>query len=175
MTAKMRLAMYDEARLFFQEVLRDNLKLTTLIDSNSTYLNENLATIYGMERTVRGEEIAARGAVHEADARIPRPPRRYFEAQPALVQVDLHSGGCSGGAGLLARRRHRQSRRRREHLRRRARGQDEQHHHGEPEHVFLNAQPARWFLQIYRAAAGSSACSSCAAITFCAMCDGHSS
>jgi hypothetical protein len=27
----------------------------------------------------------------------------------------------------------------------------------------------------YRAAAGSSACSSCAAITFCAMCDGHSS
>ena len=29
MTAKMRLAMYDEARLFFQEILRDNLRLIT--------------------------------------------------------------------------------------------------------------------------------------------------
>jgi mono/diheme cytochrome c family protein len=57
MTGKMRLAMYDEARLFFQEVLRNNLKLTTLIDSNSTYLNESLATIYGMEGTVRGEQM----------------------------------------------------------------------------------------------------------------------
>lgn len=57
MTAKMRLAMYDEARLFFQEVLRNNLKLTTFIDSDSTYLNERLATIYGMEGTVRGEQM----------------------------------------------------------------------------------------------------------------------
>ncbi len=57
MTPKMRLAMYDEARLFFQEALRNNLKMTALIDSNSTYLNERLATIYGLESTVRGEQM----------------------------------------------------------------------------------------------------------------------
>lgn len=57
MTAKMRLAMYDEARLLFQEILRENLKLITFIDSNFTYLNESLATIYGMKQTVRGEQM----------------------------------------------------------------------------------------------------------------------
>jgi hypothetical protein len=57
MTAKMRLAMYDEARLFFQDVLRNNLKLTTFIDSNFTYVNGSLAAIYGMEQTVRGEQM----------------------------------------------------------------------------------------------------------------------
>ena len=57
MTAKMRLAMYDEARLLFQEILRKNLKLTTFIDSDFTYLNERLATIYGMEQTVHGEQM----------------------------------------------------------------------------------------------------------------------
>lgn len=57
MTGKIRTAMYDEARLFFQEVLQKNLKLTTLIDSDFTYLNESLATIYGMEGSVRGEQM----------------------------------------------------------------------------------------------------------------------
>ena len=57
MTPKMRMAMYDEARMVFQEILRDNLKLITFIDGNSTYLNGSLATIYGMEKTVRGEQM----------------------------------------------------------------------------------------------------------------------
>lgn len=57
MTAKLRRAMYDEARLLFQEILRDNLKLITFIESNSTYLNERLATLYGMEQSVRGEQM----------------------------------------------------------------------------------------------------------------------
>ncbi len=57
MTPKLRLAMYDEARLVFQEILRDNLNLITFIDSNSTYLNGSLATIYGMEQTVRGDQM----------------------------------------------------------------------------------------------------------------------
>jgi hypothetical protein len=51
MTAKMRLAMYDEARLYFQDILRNNLTLITFIDSNFTYLNGSLATIYGLEQT----------------------------------------------------------------------------------------------------------------------------
>lgn len=57
MTGKMRTAMYDEARLFFQEILRDNLTLTTFIDSDSTYLNAGLATLYGMEGTVHGDQM----------------------------------------------------------------------------------------------------------------------
>ena len=57
MTAKMRLAMYDEPRLVFQEILRDNLKLTTFIEGDSTYLNESLATLYGLQQTVRGEQM----------------------------------------------------------------------------------------------------------------------
>ena len=57
MTAKMRLAMYDEARLLFQEILRNNLTLTTFIESDSTYLNESLATLYGLEQTVRGAQM----------------------------------------------------------------------------------------------------------------------
>jgi hypothetical protein len=57
MTAKMRLAMYDEARLFFQDVLRNNLRLTTFVDGNFTYVNGSLAAIYGMEQTVRGEQM----------------------------------------------------------------------------------------------------------------------
>lgn len=57
MTPKMRLAMYDEVRLLFQEILRDNLHLKTFIDSNSTYINESLAIIYGMEQTIRGDEM----------------------------------------------------------------------------------------------------------------------
>lgn len=57
MTPKMRTAMYDEARLVFQEILQKNLRLTTFIDGNFTYLNESLATIYGMEQTVRGQQM----------------------------------------------------------------------------------------------------------------------
>lgn len=57
MTPKLRRAMYDEARLLFQEILRDNLKSTTFIESNFTYVNASLATIYGMEQTVRGEQM----------------------------------------------------------------------------------------------------------------------
>lgn len=57
MTPKLRRAMYDEARLLFQEILRDNLKSTTFIESNFTYVNASLATIYGMEQSVRGEQM----------------------------------------------------------------------------------------------------------------------
>ncbi len=57
MTPKLRLAMYDEARLVFQEILRKNLNLVTFVDGNFTYLNESLARIYGMEQTVHGEQM----------------------------------------------------------------------------------------------------------------------
>ena len=57
MTAEMRSAMYDEARLFFESVLRENRSLTDLIDSDYTFLNGTLAPIYGLTGKVGGAEM----------------------------------------------------------------------------------------------------------------------
>jgi hypothetical protein len=57
MTGEMRLAMYDEVRLFFQSLVRDNAKIGQLIDADYTFLNENLAALYGLEETVQGTEM----------------------------------------------------------------------------------------------------------------------
>lgn len=54
MTSAMRVAMYDEARLFFESIVRENRSLTTFIGSDYTFLNETLAAIYGMEQSVKG-------------------------------------------------------------------------------------------------------------------------
>ena len=47
MTGDLRASMYDEARLLFDSILRENRSLTTFIDSDYTFLNGTLATIYG--------------------------------------------------------------------------------------------------------------------------------
>lgn len=57
MTADMRTAMYDEARLFFESIVRENRSVAGFIDSDYTYLNGNLATIYGLQKTVTGPEM----------------------------------------------------------------------------------------------------------------------
>jgi hypothetical protein len=54
MTAGMREAMYDEVRLFFQSVVRDNEKVIRFVDGDYTYLNGTLAGVYGLEKTVKG-------------------------------------------------------------------------------------------------------------------------
>jgi hypothetical protein len=54
MTAEMRQAMYDEARLFFESVVRENRSVLRFADGDYTYLNATLAPIYGLERTVKG-------------------------------------------------------------------------------------------------------------------------
>lgn len=54
MTGALRSAMYDEARLFFESIVRENQNIITFIDGDYTFLNETLAPIYGLERTVRG-------------------------------------------------------------------------------------------------------------------------
>ncbi|QDU55241.1 DUF1592 domain-containing protein [Aeoliella mucimassa] len=46
--AELREAMTREANLVFADVVRQNLPLTTLIDANFTYLNQRLATHYGI-------------------------------------------------------------------------------------------------------------------------------
>jgi hypothetical protein len=57
MIAPLRSAMYDEVRLFFESIVRENRSVARLIDSDYTFLNKNLATIYGLEETVTGLEM----------------------------------------------------------------------------------------------------------------------
>lgn len=57
MTGAMRSAMYDEARLFFESIVRENHSVMRFVDGDYTYLNETLAAIYGLEGTVKGREM----------------------------------------------------------------------------------------------------------------------
>jgi len=49
--------MYDEARLFFESIVRENQSIIRFVDSDYTYLNGTLAPIYGLEKTVTGPEM----------------------------------------------------------------------------------------------------------------------
>jgi len=50
MDDEMRSAMYDEARLFFQSIVRDNRSIAAFIDSDYTFVNDTLAPIYGIDK-----------------------------------------------------------------------------------------------------------------------------
>ncbi len=78
MTAPMRTAMYDEARLFFESIVRENKSIVHFVDADYTYLNATLAPIYGMDKAVTG---------------------------PAMQRVSLsdgNRGGILGMPGVLA-------------------------------------------------------------------------
>lgn len=57
MTPEMRTAMYDEARLLFERILRDNRSLENFIDADDAFLNEELAPIYGLQGKVEGSRM----------------------------------------------------------------------------------------------------------------------
>lgn len=57
MTPAVRAAMYDEARLFFESIVRENRPLTAFVESDYTFLNGPLAQIYGLEQEVTGVEM----------------------------------------------------------------------------------------------------------------------
>jgi hypothetical protein len=57
MTRAMRAAMYDEARLFFESIVRENRSILGFVDSDYTFLNGTLAPLYGLEKTVTGPEM----------------------------------------------------------------------------------------------------------------------
>lgn len=57
MTGEMRLAMYDELRLLFESIVREDRSVVGFIDSDYTFLNEDLAKIYGLQETVTGPEM----------------------------------------------------------------------------------------------------------------------
>lgn len=57
MTPALRTAMYDEARLFFESIVRENRSVVSFVDSDYTYLNGTLAPLYGLEKTITGPEM----------------------------------------------------------------------------------------------------------------------
>jgi hypothetical protein len=54
MTGAMRSAMHDEARLFFESIVRENRSVVSLVDSDYTFLNGTLAALYGLDKRVTG-------------------------------------------------------------------------------------------------------------------------
>ncbi|MEO2019858.1 MAG: DUF1592 domain-containing protein [Fuerstiella sp.] len=54
MTPVLRKSMLEEARLFFQSVVRENQSVFRFVDSDYTFLNEPLAELYGLEQSVQG-------------------------------------------------------------------------------------------------------------------------
>jgi hypothetical protein len=78
MNGEMRQAMYNEVRLFFESIVRENKSVLSFINSDYTYLNGSLAAIYGLDKTVKG---------------------------PAMRRValsDSNRGGVLGMPGILA-------------------------------------------------------------------------
>lgn len=57
MTPALRTAMYDEARLFFDSIVRGNRSVVAFVDSDYTFLNGTLAKVYGLEKDVTGDQM----------------------------------------------------------------------------------------------------------------------
>lgn len=57
MNSEMRSAMYDEARLFFESIVRENRNVVRFVDSDYTFLNGTLAPIYGIGKAVTGPKM----------------------------------------------------------------------------------------------------------------------
>ncbi len=57
MTPELRTAMYDEVRLFFDSIVRENRNIIAFINSDYTFVNENLAKIYGLQENVAGPQL----------------------------------------------------------------------------------------------------------------------
>ena len=57
MTLALRKAMMEEARLFFESIVRENQTVARFVDSDYTFLNEPLAKLYGLEQSVRGPKM----------------------------------------------------------------------------------------------------------------------
>ncbi len=57
MTSALRMAMVEEARLFFDSIVRENRSVVSFVDGDYTFLNGTLAALYGLEKTVTGPKM----------------------------------------------------------------------------------------------------------------------
>ena len=78
MTPEMRRAMYDEARLLFDSIVRENRSVVTFVNADYTFLNRTLATIYGLEKIITGSDLQK------------------------VALADANRGGILGMPGILA-------------------------------------------------------------------------
>lgn len=56
-TPSLKKAMLEEARLLFESIVRENRSVVRFVNSDTTFLNESLARLYGLEDSVRGSEM----------------------------------------------------------------------------------------------------------------------
>ena len=54
MNSAMRSAMYEEARLFFESIVRENRNIASFVDCDYTFLNGTAAALYGLDKKVTG-------------------------------------------------------------------------------------------------------------------------
>lgn len=54
MNSRMRAAMYDEVRLFFENIVRENRSIVSLVDCDYTFLDGTLAPLYGLDKKITG-------------------------------------------------------------------------------------------------------------------------
>lgn len=57
MTPELRVAMMGEVRLFFESIVRENQNVVRFVDSDYTFLNEPLAKLYDLEKSVQGSKM----------------------------------------------------------------------------------------------------------------------
>lgn len=86
--------------MFFEEVLRDNLPISTFIDSNFTYANSAMQVIWGM-KPERDKSIGAVDARQRQSLVWPEPDRVSFADSPNLPRHVLDRGGVLGLPGVL--------------------------------------------------------------------------
>ena len=56
-TPALRRAMTEEARLFFESIVRENQRVIRFVDSDYTFVNEPLARLYALEQSVEGPQM----------------------------------------------------------------------------------------------------------------------
>jgi hypothetical protein len=77
MTAALRQAMVEEARLFFDRLIRENQSVSKFVDDDRTHLNGVLAELYGLSDSVTGPEMR--------EVRLNDPNRGGLLGMPAVL------------------------------------------------------------------------------------------
>ena len=83
MTKDLRTAMYDEAALLFDTILRENRSLIEFVDCDYTFLNGPLARLYGQEASVKGPQLVR--------VQLSDPNRGGVLTMPGVLAVTSHA------------------------------------------------------------------------------------
>jgi len=87
MKPELRLAMYEEARLFFESIVRDDQSIVRFVDADYTYLNQSLASVYGLKKSPKGPAMRR--------VRLNDPNRGGLLGMPAILAATSFSNRTS--------------------------------------------------------------------------------